>query len=113
MAMFAFKVQDISAVFNWAQTQYGARPQDIVLYGQSVGSGPTCWLASKTPLVAGVVLHSAFISGLRVLKPQINRWPSWLDVFPNFKHVPKMQCPALVIHVRFCFTHCQNFLNFV
>ena len=31
--------------------------------GQSVGSGPTCHLAAKTPDLAGVVLHSALASG--------------------------------------------------
>ena len=31
--------------------------------GQSVGSGPTCYLASKAPDLGGVVLHSALASG--------------------------------------------------
>ena len=38
----------------------------VILYGQSVGSGPTCYLASKR-MCAGVVLHSPIMSGMRVL----------------------------------------------
>jgi hypothetical protein len=38
----------------------------VILYGQSVGSGPTCYLASKR-VCAGVVLHSPIMSGMRVL----------------------------------------------
>ncbi|KAK7241031.1 palmitoyl-(protein) hydrolase [Aureococcus anophagefferens] len=41
-----------------------AAPDRVVLYGQSVGSGPACWLASRKP-VAGVVLHSPIASGIR------------------------------------------------
>jgi hypothetical protein len=38
----------------------------VILYGQSVGSGPTCYLAAKR-VCAGVVLHSPIMSGMRVL----------------------------------------------
>ena len=45
------------------------RPErDIVLYGKSLGSCPTCYLASKTR-VRGVVIVSGLASGARVLFP--------------------------------------------
>lgn len=58
---------DIEAVYNCLETQYGVSQENVILYGQSVGSGPTLHLAAKLPRLRGVVLHSAILSGLRVL----------------------------------------------
>ncbi|KAL8107655.1 hypothetical protein AgCh_024168 [Apium graveolens] len=58
---------DIEAVYECLETQYGVSQEDIILYGQSVGSGPTLHLAARLPRLRGVVLHSAILSGLRVL----------------------------------------------
>lgn len=91
-------LSDIAAVFACLVERYGRRPQDIVLYGQSVGSGPTSYLAARQPEVAGVVLHSPFLSGMRVLNPGWTLWPSWLDIFPNYKWVPRIQRPLLLLH---------------
>ncbi|KAL5061783.1 hypothetical protein RYX36_023520 [Vicia faba] len=38
----------------------------MILYGQSVGSGPTLHLAAKLPRLRGVVLHSGILFGLSV-----------------------------------------------
>ncbi len=53
---------DIEACLVWL-LQQGKQPEDIILYGQSVGSGPTCHLAAKTPKLGGVVLHSPLATG--------------------------------------------------
>ncbi|KAL2901264.1 Alpha/beta hydrolase domain-containing protein 17C [Bienertia sinuspersici] len=58
---------DIEAVYQCLQTEYGVSQEDLILYGQSVGSGPTLHLSAKLPRLRGVVLHSAILSGLRVL----------------------------------------------
>lgn len=39
----------------------------IIIYGQSVGSGPSCYLCSKKDNIGGLILHSPFMSGMRVL----------------------------------------------
>jgi len=39
----------------------------IIVYGQSVGSGPSCYLCSKKDNIGGLILHSPFMSGMRVL----------------------------------------------
>ncbi|GFY95162.1 alpha/beta-Hydrolases superfamily protein [Actinidia rufa] len=58
---------DIEAVYECLETVYGVSQEDLILYGQSVGSGPTLHLAAKLPRLRGVVLHSAILSGLRVV----------------------------------------------
>jgi hypothetical protein len=50
--------------------------------------------------LAGVVLHSPILSGVRVLKPHLKWWPSWADVYPNHLLAPKIRAPVLVMHVR-------------
>jgi hypothetical protein len=61
------------------KTGYGFKQEDLILYGQSVGSGPTLHLASKLQKLRGVVLHSAILSGLRVLYPV--KVTFWFDIF--------------------------------
>lgn len=58
---------DIEAAYECLQTEYGVSQEDVILYGQSVGSGPTLHLAAQLPRLRGVVLHSGILSGLRVL----------------------------------------------
>jgi len=55
-------IADVDTVYAWLQRR-GVQPQDIILYGQSLGSGPTLDLAARERKIAGVVLHAAFASG--------------------------------------------------
>ncbi|XP_009114908.1 uncharacterized protein LOC103840180 isoform X2 [Brassica rapa] len=87
---------DIEAVYECLQTEYGVGQEDLILYGQSVGSGPTLHLASKLPRLRGVVLHSGILSGLRVLCHV--KFKFCCDIYPNVKKIKKVKCPVLVIH---------------
>lgn len=70
---------DIEAAYSCLKDKYGVREEDVILYGQSVGSGPTLDLASRLPYLRAVVLHSAILSGLRVLY-QVKR-TYWFDIY--------------------------------
>ncbi|XP_076910896.1 uncharacterized protein LOC143568689 [Bidens hawaiensis] len=87
---------DIEAVYNCLKNNYGIKQEDLILYGQSVGSGPTLHLASRLQRLRGVVLHSAILSGIRVLYPV--KMTFWFDIFKNIDKVQKVNCPVLVIH---------------
>ncbi|KAE8661895.1 plastidial glycerol-phosphate acyltransferase [Hibiscus syriacus] len=87
---------DIEAVYQCLQTEYGISQEDLILYGQSVGSGPTLHLAAKLPRLRGVVLHSGILSGLRVLCHV--KFSFCFDIYQNIKRIQKVKCPALVIH---------------
>ncbi|CAE5959015.1 unnamed protein product [Arabidopsis arenosa] len=87
---------DIEAVYECLQTDYGVGQEDLILYGQSVGSGPTLHLASKLPRLRGVVLHSGILSGLRVLCHV--KFKFCCDIYSNVNKIKKVKCPVLVIH---------------
>lgn len=86
--------QDIRAAYRYAVDQLHVPPARIVLYGRSVGSGPTMDLARTTP-VAGIILESAFtgiftvVTGAPVLP---------FEKFPNLRTMRKLNVPVLVIH---------------
>lgn len=60
---------DVVTVYEYVKATISPNTSNIVLYGQSVGSGPSCALAFKRPELGGVILHSPFTSGMRVLTP--------------------------------------------
>ncbi|OMO90949.1 hypothetical protein COLO4_18764 [Corchorus olitorius] len=70
---------DIEAVYNCLKKEYGVKQEDLIVYGQSVGSGPTLHLAAQLQKLRGVVLHSAILSGIRVLYPV--KMTFWFDIF--------------------------------
>ncbi|GMH20663.1 hypothetical protein Nepgr_022504 [Nepenthes gracilis] len=87
---------DIDAVYACLKNQYGVKDEQLILYGQSVGSGPTVDLASRIPNLNGVVLHSPILSGLRVLYPVKRTF--WFDIYKNIDKIGQVNCPVLVIH---------------
>ncbi|KAF6157521.1 hypothetical protein GIB67_004459 [Kingdonia uniflora] len=70
---------DIEAVYNCLKETYGTKQEDIILYGQSVGSGPTLDLAARLPRLRAVVLHSAILSGVRVMYSVKRTY--WFDIY--------------------------------
>ncbi|KAK9276703.1 hypothetical protein L1049_006239 [Liquidambar formosana] len=87
---------DIEAAYSCLEETYGMREEDIILYGQSVGSGPTLELATHFPRLRAVILHSPILSGLRVMYPVKRTF--WFDIYKNVDKIPLVNCPVLVIH---------------
>ena len=75
-------------------------PESIILYGRSLGSGPSCYLAAKTAAagrsVGGVILHSPFLSVYRIALDPGFTMPG--DMFQNIENAPKIRCPVMIIH---------------
>ncbi|XP_021669146.1 uncharacterized protein LOC110656592 isoform X2 [Hevea brasiliensis] len=89
---------DIEAAYKSLEENYGTKQEDIILYGQSVGSGPTVDLAARLPQLRAVVLHSPILSGLRVMYPVKRTY--WFDIYKNIDKIPLVNCPILIIHMR-------------
>ncbi|KAI3882898.1 hypothetical protein MKX03_035914 [Papaver bracteatum] len=87
---------DVEAVYKCLEESYGAKQENIILYGQSVGSGPTLDLAARLPRLRAAVLHSPILSGVRVMYPVKRTY--WFDIYKNIDKIPLVSCPVLIIH---------------
>lgn len=86
--------QDIDAAYDYLTRTLHIAPEKIILYGNSIGAGPSIDLAVRQP-VAGLILQSPFVSIFRIL----TRWPilPW-DPFNNLAKVDRIVCPVLLMH---------------
>jgi abhydrolase domain-containing protein 17 len=101
---------DIEAAYNYLRNTLHVPAQNIVLYGRSLGSGPSSQLAAKTALltkqdaeyasndgpVGGLILHAPFLSVFRVVIDCGCTLPG--DKFPNLDVVPMVKSPVMLIH---------------
>ena len=72
------------------------KPQDLILFGESIGSVPTTYLATRMP-VHGVILQSSFLSGLRIYC-NYEGATFQFDPFPNIERLPLITSKTLIIH---------------
>jgi len=86
----------INAAYDYLTQQLHIPPERIVLYGRSVGTGPTVDLASRRP-IGGLMLEGAYLSIYRVVTHfRILPW----DVFNNFAKISSIHAPLLSIHAQ-------------
>lgn len=101
---------DIEAVYKCLEENYGAKQEDIILYGQSVGSGPTLDLAARLPRLRAVILHSPILSGLRVMYPVKRSY--WFDIYKVAFMVIDHCHFHYLLHIKnyFCRVHVLTFI---
>ncbi|NES07675.1 MAG: alpha/beta hydrolase [Okeania sp. SIO2F4] len=86
--------QDINAAYEYLTQKLGIPANQIIVYGRSVGGGPSVDLASRQP-VAGLVIESSFTTAFRV----VTRIPIYpFDKFPSIDKIKNVNCPVLVMH---------------
>ncbi len=93
---------DARAMWDYLVETRGVAPHHIVLYGKSLGGGPTCELARQVK-PAGVVLESTFTSMAEAAFREYPWFPASLFVrhrFDNRAKVGEISVPLLVIHSR-------------
>lgn len=86
--------RNIEAIYRFLTESEKIPPEKIIVTGYSVGSGPSCWLASHFP-VGGLIVEAPFASAFQVVLPFSNL-PG--DRFPNLKHIRQCQVPILIFH---------------
>jgi pimeloyl-ACP methyl ester carboxylesterase len=86
--------QSAEAGVRHLREELGYQKSQIILYGRSLGGGPTAYLAKKDPY-AGLILEGVFTSTFRVMtRVRVLPW----DIFDVLGKIPHIQCPVLVIH---------------
>ena len=84
----------IDTVFEHLTKKLNIPPHKIVLWGRSLGTGPSCYLAEKEKM-GGLILESPFITAYRtVTETPVVPW----DRFRNLHRAPFIQVSSLVIH---------------
>ncbi|ORM41368.1 Alpha/beta hydrolase domain-containing protein 17C [Babesia sp. Xinjiang] len=88
--------KNIEAVYDHMISRFGVDPNKVIVYGRSIGSGPTVHLALRRP-VLGVILQSPIASVYRV---RMRRLPCSLpgDMFRNADKVELLEVPTLILH---------------
>jgi abhydrolase domain-containing protein 17 len=86
--------EDEAAAYEFLAVNLKTAPDNIIIFGRSVGTGPATYIAAKRPS-AGLILQSPFVSTFRVLT-RIPLLP--FDKFPNAKYIRHVHCPVLIMH---------------
>lgn len=86
---------DIEAAFKYLRDIVGIPWSDIILYGRSIGSGPSIHLATRTA-VRAMVLQSPLLSIYRVAFSSSFTLPG--DMFPNVDRIGQVKCPVYIVH---------------
>jgi len=92
--------EDIDAAYSFLTETLRTPSENIVLYGRSLGSGPSCYLAEKLHLqqvqLGGMILQAPLLSIFRVA---FNfRYTLPYDMFPNIDRIANTSCPIFVVH---------------
>jgi abhydrolase domain-containing protein 17 len=85
---------DIIAAYRYTRETLKVPADRIIVFGRSVGGGPSTYLASTQP-IAGLILESTFTSVFQVVVP-FRLLP--FDKYPNVDRLAKITAPLLVIH---------------
>lgn len=91
---------DIRAAWRYLTHERGIPPERIVLFGRSLGGGPTADLAAEVKPGA-VVLESTFLSAAKLGQQKLLIWPvKWLirHRFDTESKFSRIRAPILVVH---------------
>ncbi len=86
--------EDIEAAYQHLISVEQIPPEQIILFGRSIGGGPSVELATRYP-VGGLILESTFTQAFRTVVP----FPLLpFDKFRNIAKIDEVKAPILIIH---------------
>ena len=95
-------ISDSALVLEWLFKQEGVSSEDVVLFGESLGSGVAIALADQYP-VKGLIFDGAYSSMAEVGQSAYPFLPvRWLlkDTWDSKSRIQKVQSPTLFIHSK-------------
>lgn len=91
--------QDIDTVFKWLTNTKNISKDKIILFGRSLGSGPTINLASKVDKIGGLILQSPLRTVLKTQAQSVALLSKAFDMYKNESKISTItDCPILIIH---------------
>lgn len=91
-----FVYSDCEAALSYLTEDLGIQRKCIILYGRSLGSGPSCYLAAKYNDLGGLLLQTPIASVFRVIVEFRFTLPG--DMFPNIDRMKEITIPVMLIH---------------
>jgi len=93
--------EDADAIYDYLTQVVGIKESDIILFGRSMGSGPTSYLASRKECHS-LLLMSPYMSIKDAAKSLLG-WASFLSVivyerFRNVDLIAQAKCPVFFLH---------------
>ena len=89
-------LEDSIIVYDYIKEKFNLKDEDIFLYGRSIGSSPSIYLATKRKANALFVI-SGFSSLKNVGRGLLVGW-AIEDIFKNIEYIPKVHIPIYLIH---------------
>ena len=86
--------RNVHRLYDWLIEKRGFKPEDIIINGFSIGTGPATELAATRPC-GGLILEAPFLSAPRAVT-RVRLLP--VDPFPNLKRISAVKCRVLMIH---------------
>ncbi|MEA3642997.1 MAG: alpha/beta hydrolase [Lamprobacter sp.] len=92
--------QDATAAWDWLTQVRGIPPEEIVLFGRSLGGAVATWLAARTS-PAALIVESSFDrmqSLAEVHYPLLSRLVPLRVAFPAVEQMASVHAPVLILH---------------
>ena len=86
--------RNVHRLYDWLVEKRGFKPEEIIVDGFSIGTGPATELAATRPC-GGLILEAPFLSAPRAVT-RVRLLP--VDPFPNLKRIGAVKCRVLMIH---------------
>jgi len=86
--------RNVHRLYDWLIETRGFKPEEIIINGFSIGTGPATELAATRPC-GGLILEAPFLSAPRAVT-RVRILP--VDPFPNLKRIGNVKCRVLMIH---------------
>ena len=86
--------RNVHRLYDWLVEKRGFKPEDIIVNGFSIGTGPATELAATRPC-GGLILEAPFLSAPRAVT-RVRMLPA--DPFPNLKRIGEVKCRVMAIH---------------
>ena len=86
--------RNVHRLYDWLVETRGFKPEEIIVDGFSIGTGPATELAATRPC-GGLILEAPFLSAPRVVT-RVRLLP--VDPFPNLKRIGDVKCRVMMIH---------------
>lgn len=94
-------LSDSLYVLNAFMERFSIAPQNIVVYGQSLGTGVAVHVAQHSPKVRALVLEAPYNSTAQVGQDKYPFFPvKWVmrNQFRSYERIPHVKSPVLIVH---------------